>query len=493
MSNLHQKARSAVIWNAGFNLFRDLMQFGVMLVLVRLLAPEAYGQFAFVISIISFLGIFAFNNFIAHALQVKRDEDVHFQEHFTAGGVLQIGMFAVTNITAIALCWWPNYAPVAPLVHVMSLTFLLEWPCELRRKMIERQFDWRRLRILHGVGLLLNAIVAIFMAIWGAGVYALLVPGLVVTLPFIYDLFVRQRWRPTWEWSWETFRPAWVFGVMRIGSGLTLNGRQLLESSVLSTVLGFATLGVLNRSFGLAQIFCYKIATQLIYAIYPVLTRVEGGEVNSQRVGGLVLRTVAWTVVPTAVCLGMLAGPVVQTVYGAKWMEVVPLLPWAMAWGAGAALAHASYMLLLARQQPKKCLMADMLSLAGTGLCLWLVLPHGTKAYLAALVGVQLAIVAILVIWLRGARAVAWRGVIEATLPALLGAFVGGLGATALLRFGFDCAPDNFWRAVAWGAVFLVLYLALLRFGFARQLSALIHYFPARDQIGRFLFLPSKV
>src|SRR6185295_3935930 len=200
MSGLGHKARSAVLWNAGFNIFRDLMQFVVMLVLVRVLAPEAYGQFALVGSVVGFISIFSFNNFIAHTLQVKSDDEVHYQEHFTAGAVLQLGMCVVTNLAAFALRWFPKYAPVAPLVHVMSLTFLLEWPCEVRRKMIERQFDWRSLRILHGVGLLLNAIVAVVLAVCGAGTLALLVPGLMVTLPFIYDLFVRQGWRPTWSW-----------------------------------------------------------------------------------------------------------------------------------------------------------------------------------------------------------------------------------------------------------------------------------------------------
>jgi O-antigen/teichoic acid export membrane protein len=458
-----------------------------MLVLVRLLPPEAYGQFSLVTSIIAFLAIFSFNNFVAHTLQVRNDENAHFQDHFTAGAMLQIGIFVLTNLIAVALRSFPKYAPVAPLVHVMSLTFLLEWPCELRRKMLEREFDWRKLRILHGVGLLLNAALAVAMALLGAGTYALLLPGLMVTLPFTYDLFVRQKWRPAWSWSWKNYKPAWHFGITRAGSGLTLNGRQLLESAVLSAVLGFAALGVLNRSIGLAQIFCYKIATQLIYAIYPVLTRAQTGEANAQRVGGLVLRTVAWTVVPTAVCLGVLAWPVVQTVYGAKWMGVVPLLPWAMAWGASAALMYASYMLLLSRQHERRCLVADLLNLTGTGLSLWLALPRGTVTYLTALVCVQAGILTLLLFWLRGMQAVAWRGVAEALFPTFICAGAGALGTTLLFKFLLGIAPDNFIRAFAWGSVFILLYTGTLRLIFAQQLSTLINYIPGRGPISRVL------
>lgn len=489
MSSLGQKARLSVLWTAGFNVFRDLLQFVVMLVLVRLLAPEAYGEFGLVTSLVGFISVFSFNNFVAHTLQVKSDDQAHFQDHFTAGGILQLGMFAVTNLVAFALRWFPAYASIAPLVHVMSVTFILDWPTQLYCRMLERAMNFGRLRTLHAVGLVLTAVAAVTLAALGTDTLALLLPGLLVTVPFGWDLFVRQRWRPTWSWSWQNYAPAWRFGLTRIGSGLTVNGRQLLESGILSAVLGFAALGLLNRSLGLAQMFCYKIATQLMHAIYPVLTRVEGGMENTQRVGGLVLRTVAWTVVPTAVCFGMLAGPVVQTVYGAKWLEVVPLLPWAMAWGAGASLVYACYMLLLARQQPKKCLVADFLNLAGTGLSLWCCLPLGKVAYLAGLIGVQAVIVVLLLCWLKDSQGVAWRGVAEALFPATAAGVSGALIASAVLQFGFGIQPDNFWRAVGWGVIFLVLYLAILRLVFERQLSALVCYCPGRRLLTRALIL----
>src|SRR6478609_6827575 len=104
------KAQSAVIWNTGFNLFRDVLQFVVMLVLVRLLDASAYGQFSLVTSIVGVLSIFAFNNFIAYTLQVQSEEETHYQEHFTAGAVLQVGMFVVSNLIALVLRWMPAYA-----------------------------------------------------------------------------------------------------------------------------------------------------------------------------------------------------------------------------------------------------------------------------------------------------------------------------------------------------------------------------------------------
>ena len=488
-TDLRAIAQSAVIWNTGFNLFRDLLQFVVMLVLVRLLDARAYGQFSLVTSIVGFISIFSFNNFIAYTLQVETEDETHYQEHFTAGAVLQIGMFLLTNFIAVCLRWIPAYSSTTPLLHVMSVTFLLEWPCELRRKMIERAFDWRRLRLVHAIGLSINAALAIILGWMGAGVYALLVPGMAVTWPFIYDLFVSAHWRPNWSWSWEKYKRAWNFGLTRIGSGLTLYGKQLLESGALAAVLGFSSLGILTRSIGLAQMFCQKFASQLMYAIYPILARSGAG--SGAHIGSLIFRLVAWTVVPIAVCFAVLAGPVVGTVYGKKWLAVVPLLPWAMAWGVGASLSHAGYMLLLARQQQRRCLFADALFLCGTGVALALALPFGTRAYLMASAILQFLVLLMMVQWLFQLEALTSSGLVSAFLPTITASFLAAVAAVAMLRF-LNLAPSTFVTAAGWGIIFALSYLLSLRLIFVRELSDLISYFPARKQMNR-LFLLKKV
>lgn len=489
MASLGSKARSAVIWNTGFNLFRDLLQFGTMLVLVRILEPESYGEFAMVTSIMGFLSIFSHNNFIAHILQVRDDVDARYQEHFTASAAIQSAIFVVTNLVALALHWLPSYAAIAPYVHLMSITFLLEWPCELRRKMIERELDWRRLRLLQAIGLVVGAVLALIMAWAGAGTYTLLVPGMLVTLPFIYDLFIVEKWRPSWDWSWGRYGAAWRFGLTRMGSGLVISGRQLLESGVLTTVVGFALFGIFGRAIGLAQMFCQKFASQLMYAIYPILTRIDDHHGDPGRVGSLVLRIVAWTAVPIAMVFAELAEPVVRVVYGKSWADVAPLLPWAMGWGVLSALNTATYMLLLAKHQTRLCLYADLGTLLATGTALFAAMPNGLIAYLGVLSAFQLVIIALLSYWLLEHQAVSLQGIINAFVPPLL-ASGGGWGILKALTLGiYGEGAFSVLGAVVWGTLFSLLYVGMLRIVFSSQMTELISYFPARQRLGRLLAL----
>ena len=88
-AELAGKARSGVLWVTGLNVFRDVLQFGTMLVLVRLLAPKAYGEFSLISSVMVFFTVFSFRSFLEHTLQLRPGEFVDYQSHFTAGAFMQ--------------------------------------------------------------------------------------------------------------------------------------------------------------------------------------------------------------------------------------------------------------------------------------------------------------------------------------------------------------------------------------------------------------------
>ncbi|MEM8911823.1 MAG: oligosaccharide flippase family protein [Planctomycetota bacterium] len=482
------RAKSAALWSVAFNYFRDGLQFVQLIILVRLLDQSAYGLFAFVTSIMGVLSAVSARPFLAQIIQVQREEDVHYQDHFTAAGVLQLAVFLIASLIAFVLARIPAYEESAPLIQVASLIFLLDWGCELRVKMIEREFDFRSLRLLYALGLLLSAGTSVVMALLGFGAYALVVPGMLVTLPFLWDLLVRQGWRPTWEFSWGNYRAAFHFGTTRIGSGMSTRGRTFLESSVLTAVHGFAQLGVLNRAIGLATLACGKIAMQLMTGIYPVLTRLEKESGRVVQVGNLVLRLVTWFIIPVAISLTTMATPLVNTLYGPAWTEVIPFMKWTLAMAVASALVHVAYTLLLARDGTRLCLACDTITLAGTAASLFLMLPFGLVPYLCGIIAVHGLNFLILTKVLIGREAMTLYGIRDAFFPAVTSAMIAGTVAYACLH---ACQGDLQTKsgAVLWGLIFSAGYLFAIRCLFCKLLLEMMPFLPARRYISRVLWI----
>lgn len=480
-------ARQAVYWNTGFSLFRDVFQFALSVALARLVAPASFGQATLVTGTIGFFIVFSFRAFLGHTLQDISEKEPDYQVHFTAGAVIQVCLFALANLGALVAGQFPVYAQVQALVHVASFVFLLDLPAELRVKQLEREMNWRRMRILHVAGILGSGTLAVTLAASGAEAFALIGPSMFVSVPFIIDLAFAKRWRPDWSWSWERFRPAWRFGMLRMMSGAASAGRPLLESAVLARVAGYGTLGLYGRASGLAQILCMKFVMVFLQAVYPVLTR-RASTPGTTLTNALILRGSTWIVLPVAVVASVIATPLIVTIYGARWLGAVPLVPYAMAVVAVSAMLVTSYTLLLASNMARLCLWTDVLLFAAAAASLAIALPFGIATYLATMAGAEVVLLAGLWFALVRHRLVRGAELAAAAAPPLLGvAFAFAVTTLAFERMGSDAGSPL--RALAYAAMFGALYVGLLRVFFTRSLAELVSRLPAARQLSRVLLL----
>ena len=489
--SLGNKAKSSVLWNTGFNLFRDVLQFLVMIVLVRMIAPNTYGEFALVTSIIGFIHVFSFNTFIQHVLQVRDDSKVDYQQHFTFGFFLQAFMFIVTNLIAFLMEFFHFYDTVSVYLHILSIVFFFELFSEIRRTELQRELDWKRMRILHGIGLLMGSILAIALAYAGTGIYALIIPSFMSNVPFIYEMLVIQKWRPTWQWKSAEYQETIRFSKKRIISGLMTAGKPLLENSLFVATLGYTQLGFYNRAIGLATLLVNKFALQLTFSIYPILTKVEPYTDQFRRIGGLIILFVIWIIAPIAYVVFTMSSELVLILYGDKWLEVIPYLAPAAILMALGAVKHVVYSLLLSSHQEKLCMYFDSLLLIGTVLLLLFVLPYGVLDYLYA----QVLLLFVSTLFLFSVsiylKVLEIKSVYLAVLPPLLALAFSGILSHNIFSFEMGFLDSNIIRLIVYSLLFSILYLGVLRVFFSKSLYTIISYLPGKSILFKMLVLTS--
>jgi O-antigen/teichoic acid export membrane protein len=477
-----------MLWSAGLNLFRDVLKFGQMLILVRLLDPAIYGMAGLAATVINFIGLISFQHFITHVLQVRGEGGVNYHLHFTVGLVINSALFILTNLIAVGLQYSAQYAVLQPLLHVLSLTFLLSVPTDMRVKMLERDHNWSRLRLLQMSGIVVSIAAAIVMALAGAGVYALIVPSLLASLVFVVDLFVHQGWRPRWQWNYTDYREALHFGLNRAGSNALNGGRQLLQNTLITQHLQFSALGVFGRAEGLANQFCSRIAQEASNALYPVITRAEARTERFQRISGLVLQSVAWVVIPIAAFFSLEADNIVRLLFGKKWIEVVPLLPLVMVIGFSISIGSTAYRLLLANDQSRLCLRSDVAAFVLAAATMLLLIPNGLFPYLIGSATVHMAIAGILITLLVHTRAIRAVSLVVVMIPPVLAAFAGAVSVWLLDAL----LPENLLPLVKLliaGPVFVAGYLVVLRMLFRAPLAELVSFLPGARHLGRLMYL----
>jgi len=68
---LGRAARGAVLWGSGFTLLRDVVQFAMMLVLVRILSADDYGRAGLAQAVLGMMSVVSFKMLAPHALSAR--------------------------------------------------------------------------------------------------------------------------------------------------------------------------------------------------------------------------------------------------------------------------------------------------------------------------------------------------------------------------------------------------------------------------------------
>jgi O-antigen/teichoic acid export membrane protein len=486
--SLSESAKQAMTWSAGLTVFKDLIQFGQMLVLARLLDPAIYGAAAMTSTLMAFIGVASFQHVIGHVLQMRSEEDVDYQQHFTAGIAINSALFLLTNGVAIATRFTEQYAQLQPLLHVASIGFLLSVPADLRTKMLERRHDWLRLRNIQFAAILVSMGSGIGMALAGAGVYALIVPGLLASTLLALDLFVNDRWRPTWRWDYGSYRESLYFGLHRASSNALNSGRALLQNSLITQQAQFFGLGVFGRAEGLATMFCGRVAQLSTSALFPIITRVDAQSVQFQRIAGLALRGVVWLAVPIAAFFSLEAAAIVNVLYGHKWDAVIPLVPLAMASGLAVSIGTAAYSFLLANNQSRSCLRSDVFAFVLMAVTMAVLIPAGVKAYLTGAIVCNTLVSSILLGILIRTRGLTTLALLQALLPAAAAVAVAIAGTWSVNLYLPPSLSTVEALPISW-AIFTALYLFALRCLFRSPLAEMVGYFPGGATMRRLLMV----
>ena len=489
---LAAKARESFNLSVGARLAYTLIQTGVTLALIRLLTPSDYGTYAVVASVVGLVNAFSCEHFFSQLLQVRKDEDAHLQDHFTAALAIQTGVFAVSNVVAAVWGMIAGFSGIPMYIAAMSPLALLSGIASFWAYTLDYQLNLRRSRALFTLGGVCSAVASVALAVMGFGVFALIVGPQFRYAPFIIDLFFLARWRPDFSWSWSNYAPAWRFGTNRLGATVLEKAGEMIQKSAFALAVGIPELGVFGRATGLSRISILQFSTVSMTAIYPVLTKIEAGSPRYSRASEIIFRIICWTVVPISFVFARFADVLIRTLFGEKWLGVIPLVPLAMAVGLVASLAACGYRLALGNNQHRRCLIVDAMRIGGKVIALPLLALASLNYYLGGLLVAEIAAFATLLLVLHESRAFSAFSALRCLLEAASACAIAAL-VLEVIRVTFDLSALHLADAIALGLGFAVAYVISIRCLFGLSLAQILNVAPLGRSIRRVLLLEGMV
>jgi teichuronic acid exporter len=325
--SLRQRTISGIGWRFSGVWVQFISQFGISIILARLLPPEDFGLVALAMIVIGFgqlvtdLGLGP--SLIQRKILTAKHISVAFTLSVMSGGLLTILVF----ITAPILASFLQDARVIPILQLLSLKFLVVGCGIASHALLTRQLHFRQLLIVDFSSHLIGyGLVSIILAVQGFGVWSLVYGSLLqATLATIIAyFFVRHSLRPLLRLT-----EIKELANFSIGSSLTtiVNYFALQgDYFVVGRLLGPAPLGLYSRAYTLMKLPLTYFVKVLSHVLFPVASQMQDESRRSQRFYLLSLSLTNFVVIPAMIFIIILAPEIILGVFGSQWEgAIIPL------------------------------------------------------------------------------------------------------------------------------------------------------------------------
>ncbi|MDO6390991.1 lipopolysaccharide biosynthesis protein [Pontibacter sp. BT731] len=324
--SLNKKIFSGILWSSIQLVINKVFAFAIKILLAKLLFPEQFGLVGMATVFISLVQVF--NDLgIGSALIQKKEETLNEKHYYTAfcTGVIWsvivyvLIYFAVAPLAAIFF----NEPMLRQIIPVLGLG-ILSGPINLIHKVrLTKLMNFKKLAYIDNVSTIFSGVLALTLAYFGAGVWALVfnsVASFLVAMPLY---FRASSWIPKLIWDKAAFKEIFGFGLFTTGTNfmnfLLLNIDYLLIGKLLSA----AALGKYTFAFVLTDTFRNQLTTMINKVMYPVYSQKQFDLMALRRYYHKVVILNGAFVYPIMIFFIVLGEPFILSFFGQKWAGAV--------------------------------------------------------------------------------------------------------------------------------------------------------------------------
>jgi PST family polysaccharide transporter len=319
--SLGSQATRAAAWSGVSTVVLRLGTLIVGIVLARILTPEQFGIYAVALTVQSILITVADLGLSADLIRSKEPERI-------APTVATLGLVMGTVMTAITFGFSTTLAALlgspaaAPAIAVLSFTLVLAGATVVPYAMLQRRFQQREMFVVGVADFVVSTTVTLLLIAAGFGVLGLAIGRVAAQIVSSAMQFALARVRPRYGIDRSMLRPVLAFGVPIAAANLLSWALLNVDNIVLARVAGATALGYYVLAFNISSWPMSALAHVVRSISLPYFARsTRGGE------GLAALTAAAWAgALPAGAVLAALAAPLIEVVYGPKWLPAAPVL-----------------------------------------------------------------------------------------------------------------------------------------------------------------------
>lgn len=300
------------------------IQFISNLVLARLLMPSDFGTIGVLLIFTALSAVLIDSGLGAALIQKKQISNIDKSTVFYTNLILAFFVYILVFICAPNIAIYFRNPNITKLLRVIELMVVIDAFASIQSSLLSREMDFKTLVKMRVFSILLAVIISIVCALYGMGVWSLVIQYLVYSLTRAILLWGRSKWKPTLEFSTSSFKSLFGYGSKLLLSQFISELYVNFQSILIGRNFTSSDLGYYTQARQLQQIPVSSLSHVVNSVSFPAFSRLQDDKNQLLMMVRQNLKVLVFINTPIMFLLTVIAKPLIVLLYSEKWLDSVP-------------------------------------------------------------------------------------------------------------------------------------------------------------------------
>lgn len=326
MASLKAKTVSGFKWLVVNNVLQRVISVATFAVLARILEPSTFGLFAMAFIAIDGLSLFKSFGLDGGIIQKKDAPEKAYHTAFfiiaAMGSLLALICFALAPLIG---AFFSN-GELGSIVRALGVVFIVSGFGRVPSAILTRHLRFRLISIVALVGAIVNSVFAILFALMWQNVWSLVGAYVIRHSTMAVLSWYFSGYRLKREFDWGLAGELFGFGKFLIGLSALSYLWGNISNMVIGKLLGVAAVGYYTLAANIGNFINSHFTNVISRVMFPAYSALQNDRESVAHAYLKVVKFVMMLTLPYSVALICLAQEFTLTIYGEKWLSIVPVM-----------------------------------------------------------------------------------------------------------------------------------------------------------------------
>ena len=419
-SRLTDRVATGVAWSVTEKVCSMLLQMVVSIVVARLLAPEDFGVMAILTFFTAVALVVVDSGFSQILLRKEAPTNDDYKSVFYFNLVVSAVLYVLFVAVSPLLAQFYNLAIIKQIAPVLFLLLPLNALGIIQNTKLSREFRFRTLSFINFIASLVAGGVAIVVAIYNGGVWALVAQRITIMAVKSVLLWLQGSWRGGGSFSLSAVREMAPFSFRLMSTDIVSTIYNNVSQLFIGKVYLHTVLGYFNQAQKVKDLTVQSAVLSVQTVTYPALAKIKDDVDKFAESYRKVILVNIFVMAPIAAGLSVVSDPLFRVLLTDKWENTIPYFEIIALSGVFYPLAMLAYNVLKVYSNGAIIFRLELLKKGIMTVVLAITIPQSPMAIAYGLVAMTLIEFIVNFAATRLYTKLSWWRMIRTLLPSLL-------------------------------------------------------------------------